>query len=248
MTFLHEVALRKRQEAKDIMPRQTRVKQPNASLVKAIDRDGFALIAEIKRASPSEGMFRQVDAVKTARIYEAAGASAISVLTDKKDFGGSIDDLIAVKGAVGIPVLRKDFIIDERQLRESAECGADAVLLIADLLGADTRCFVEMAHGLGLECLVEVHSPNDLTFALHSPARLIGINNRDLHSLRIDLKSTELLAPRISNDRLIVSESGINTRDDVLRMRAAGASAVLVGSCLMKSDDISAKIKELLGR
>jgi indole-3-glycerol phosphate synthase len=249
MDFLKEVVAYKRRE---IGGRRSFLGEPpnmppRRSLVGAVKELGVSLIAEIKRSSPSEGALADVDAGKCAIAYELAGASAVSVLTDAKYFGGSLEDLAAVKGAVGIPVLRKDFIVDIRQLAEAKRYGADAVLLIAAILRERTAEYVESAHGMGLECLVEVHGEDELGYALESASKLIGVNNRDLGTLNVDLGTMERLAPLIPDNRLLVAESGIRTRKDVLRMVAAGADAVLVGSSIMKSDNTYGKIAELMG-
>jgi indole-3-glycerol phosphate synthase len=237
MTFMDDVVREKR----------SAVKRKQRSLIKAVSPSGVSFIAEIKRASPSEGFLRDVDAVEIVRLYESAGVSAVSVLTDSRYFGGSLDDLRTVKDVVNLPVLRKDFIVDEMQLHEALIYGADAVLLIASLLKGETADYVSRAHDLGLECLVEVHGEGELDYALESGARLIGINNRDLTTLKVDLGTTERIAPLIPEDRLIVAESGIKTREDVKRMEGAGADAVLVGSALMKSDNIPEKLLEMMG-
>jgi len=219
------------------------------SLIGAIQNgDDVALIAEIKRKSPSKGKLRQLGAAKTALEMESAGAAAISVLTEPKYFGGSLEDLTQATRSVGIPVLRKDFIVDLNQLGESVLYGADAVLLIASILGAETEYFVDVAHELGLECLVEIHTEADLNYALDSRAKLIGVNNRDLSTLKVDLNTTEKLAPKISKSRLIVAESGVSSRKDVERMKKAGAKAVLVGTSIMKSNNLRKKIMELSGK
>jgi indole-3-glycerol phosphate synthase len=216
------------------------------SLIDGIEvSGGIALIAEIKRRSPSGGVLRKLDAVETAKKMESAGADAISVLTNEEYFGGSLHDLEEVSGAVNIPVLRKDFITDKDELYEAVAFGGDAVLLIAGLLESETKEFVDEAHRIGLECLVEVHGKGDLHYALDSNARLIGVNNRDLSTLKVDLKTAEEIIPFIPGDRIIVAESGINTVEDVKRMRDAGAGAILVGTSVMKAGDLEAKIREL---
>jgi indole-3-glycerol phosphate synthase len=216
------------------------------SLISAIESaDENAVIAEVKRMSPSAGIIRDADVVETAKTMEAAGACAISVLTDSR-FGGCLDDLAKVKAAVKIPVLRKDFIVDESALRQSLEVGADAVLLIVALLGTETCRFVEKAHEIGLEALVEVHLEDELPVALASGARLIGINNRDLRTMKIDLGTTEKLAPKIPKDRIIVAESGIKSTDDLRRMKAAGAGAFLIGTGIMASSDIGKKVRSFI--
>jgi indole-3-glycerol phosphate synthase len=217
-------------------------------------RGPVALIAEVKKASPSAGVIRpDFDPVRIAREYEAAGASCLSVLTDEKFFQGSLEYLKQIRGAVQLPLLRKDFIIDERQILEAAEWGADAILLIVAILSdAQLKHFHELATGAGLAALVEVHDEAELDRALNAGAELIGVNNRNLKTFKVDLATTERLAlglrssPR-STARLLVTESGIHTRADVERLAKCGARAVLVGESLMKHADIGAKVHELLG-
>ena len=217
-------------------------------------RGDVGLIAEIKKASPSLGVIcPDFDPVRIARQYEAAGASCLSVLTDVSFFQGSLDYLRAVRAAVELPLLRKDFIIDERQIQEAIEWGADAILLIVAILTDDQLShFHALADAAGLTSLVEVHDEAELDRALRCGARLIGVNNRDLKTFRVDLGTTERLAARMAladdgRPRLLVAESGIHTRADVDRVRKAGARAILVGESLMKTGDIAAKAAELLG-
>jgi len=218
------------------------------SLISAIEKareDGrIPVIAEAKKASPSSGRISETEPKDSAKLMEKGGACAISVLTDK-NFDGRICDLRQVKNSVSIPVLRKEFIIDEFQIHESHGNGADAILLIAKLLREKTREFVDIAHSLGLETLVEIHDEEDLEFALASDSKLIGINNRDLKTMEIELGTTEELAQKVPKDRLIVSESGILTKDDLDRVLAAGAHAALIGTGIMKSESIEEKLREL---
>jgi indole-3-glycerol phosphate synthase len=213
-----------------------------------------ALIAEVKKASPSAGVIcPDFDPVRIARDYEHAGASCLSVLTDEKFFQGSIDYLRQIRAAVKLPLLRKDFIIDARQILEAAEWGADAILLIVAILDdARLREFRELAEGAGLAALVEVHDEAELDRALASGARLLGVNNRDLKTFKVDLAVTGRLAARLRaanqfDGRLLVAESGIHTRADVEQLARDGARAILVGESLMKGPDIPAKVRELLG-
>jgi len=213
-----------------------------------------ALIAEVKKASPSAGVIRaDFDPVAIARAYEAAGATCLSVLTDAKFFQGSLEFLRAIRAAVSLPLLRKDFIIDERQILEAVEWGADAILLIAAILDdARLRHFHELARGAGLAALVEVHDAAELDRALALGAPLIGVNNRDLRTFTVDLAATERLAARLrtppaGREVLLVAESGIHSRADVERLRRAGAGAILVGESLMRHADLAAKTRELLG-
>ena len=214
----------------------------------------IALIAEVKKASPSAGVICQdFDPIRIAKEYEAAGASCLSVLTDELFFQGSLDYLRQIRAAVKLPLLRKDFIIDERQILEAVEWGADAILLIVAILD-DTR--LRQFHGLateaGLAVLVEVHDEAELDRALAAGAILIGVNNRDLKSFKADLATTERLAaklfssPATHHSPLLVAESGIHTRADVERLQRAGAAAILVGESLMRSGSIATKAHELI--
>jgi indole-3-glycerol phosphate synthase len=215
----------------------------------------IGLIAEVKKASPSAGIIcPNFDPVRIARQYEAAGASCLSVLTDQKFFQGSLEYLRAIRKAVHLPLLRKDFIIDERQILEAAEWGADAILLIVAILNdRDLAGFHALASQAGLAVLVEAHDADELDRALAGGAQLIGINNRDLKTFKVDLGTTERLAARVhtafgSGQRpLVVSESGIHNRADVERLARSGVQAILVGESLMRESDISAKVRELVG-
>ena len=197
---------------------------------------GLAVIAEIKRASPSRGAIApNLDAAAQARAYERAGADAISVLTEPTCFAGSLADLAAVGHAVAVPVLRKDFIVDPHQVWEAAATGAAAVLLIVAALDGDgLAALLAECAATGLDALVEVHDEDDLLRAELAGARLVGVNNRDLQTLAIDLATTELLAPLASADTLLVAESGIATAADAERMARAGARALLVGAALVR--------------
>ena len=215
-----------------------------------------ALIAEVKKASPSAGVIRpDFDPVRIARAYETAGASCLSVLTDEKFFQGSLQYLRQIRVAVRLPLLRKDFIIDERQILEAVEWGADAVLLIVAILSDDQlRRFHRLATEAGLAALVEVHDESELDRALTAEARLIGVNNRNLKTFKVDLATAERLAQRLFSavrrdaaGPLLVAESGIHTRNDVERLARCGARAVLVGESLMRHADLAAKTRELIG-
>ncbi len=205
------------------------------------------LIAEVKRASPSQGLFRaDLDPIAQASTYAAAGAAAVSVLTDARYFHGSLDDLVQVRRAVPVPVLRKEFIVDEYQLWEAREAGADAVLLIvAALEDAVLRDLLGAAKGAGLATLVEVHTAAELDRALRLGAPVIGINNRDLQTLTTTLAPSLALLPQIPPGPIAVSESGLRTGADVAQVVAAGAHAVLVGETLLRADDVAAKVREL---
>ncbi len=216
--------------------------------------DGVALIAEIKKASPSAGVIQKnLDAIQIAREYEAGGASALSVLTDEKFFQGRLEYLQQIRDAVKLPLLRKDFIINELQIYESVARGADAILLIVAILDdAQLKGFRELAAQVHLAALVEVHDEAELDRALASGAEIIGVNNRDLRDFSVTLTTTEKLAAKLKRGMCgkytIVAESGIHARADVERVAKAGANAVLVGESLMRSGDIESKVRELMGR
>ncbi len=209
-----------------------------------------ALIAEVKKASPSAGIICQnFDPVRIAKEYEAAGASCLSVLTDGQFFQGSLDYLRQIRTAVKLPLLRKDFIIDERQILEAIEWGADAILLIVAILTDEQLArFHTLATEAGLAVLVEVHDEEELSRALKISPQLIGVNNRNLKTFQVDLATTEKLAPKIiSHGSLLVAESGIHARADVERVRKCGAGAILVGESLLKDGNIGPKVRELIG-
>jgi indole-3-glycerol phosphate synthase len=216
----------------------------------ALDRPGTVqILAEVKRASPSAGVLRaDFDPVAIARLYERHGAAAISVLTDLPFFLGKLAHLPAVRAAVTLPLLRKDFILDRYQLLEARLAGADAVLLIAECLpGALLPRLLKETAELGLQALVELYEAENLPRVLDSGARLIGVNNRDLRTFETRLEHTLELASRLPADCCLVSESGIRTRQDVLWLQEAGVRAVLVGETLMRAPDIGAKLDELRG-
>ena len=208
------------------------------------------LIAEIKKASPSKGIIRpDFDPEWIAGRYEAAGAAAISVLTDEPFFQGSLSILRSVRAVTNLPLLRKDFMLERYQLLEAREAGAAAVLLIVAILGdEELRSLLAEARALGLEVLVEVHSAEELRRALDTDAPTIGINNRDLTTFNVDLATTLTLRPEVPDDRVLVSESGVFRREDVLRLQDAGVDAVLVGESLMRRPDPAEGVFELLGR
>ena len=211
-------------------------------------RSGVALIAEVKKASPSAGVICiDFDPIRIAKDYEAAGASCLSVLTDEKFFQGSLDYLRQIREAVQLPLLRKDFIIDERQILEAIEWGADAILLIVSILSDDQlKKFHSLAVDAGLAALVEVHDAQEMERALKIGAELIGVNNRDLKTFKVDLATTENLAAKLGHGKILVAESGIHTRADVERLKKCGASAILVGESLLRGGDIQTKIRELV--
>ena len=207
------------------------------------------LIAEIKKASPSAGLIRPTyDPAAIAREYEAAGATCLSVLTEGPSFGGHVADLQVARMAVRLPVLRKDFILDPWQVYESRLIGADCILLIMAALGdAMAAELLALARSLDLDVLVEVHDEAELDRALGLDTTLIGINNRDLRTLRTDLDTTVRLAPRVPPDRIVVTESGIRSRAEMVRLAEAGASCFLVGESLLRQPDAGAACAALLG-
>jgi len=208
----------------------------------------ISLIAEIKFASPSSGLIREkTDPVAIGRTYQNAGAAAISFLTDKRFFKGDLEYLPRLKTAISLPILRKDFIIDEVQIREAFFYGADAVLLIARILSQQQLTeYIDLCNELGLAPLTEVHSIDDLEKAVASGADIIGINNRNLDSFIVDIHTTIELAPLVPNNCVLVSESGITTKDDICTLQKTGIQAVLVGSALMRSKDPAKKTKEIV--
>jgi indole-3-glycerol phosphate synthase len=218
---------------------------------RALTRQGGAirLIAEVKKASPSKGLIRKdFDPRAIAAVYKEKKVDAISVLTEEDFFQGSLGFLAAVKEITSIPVLRKDFIIDEYQILEARANRADAFLLIAAILEAGQAGeYLHMAEELGMNVLFEVHDFDELEMALHIQAPIIGINNRNLKTLQVDLDTTFALKQEIPADRIIVSESGIRTRDDVIRLENAGIDAMLIGTSLMESSNIGKTIDELRG-
>ncbi len=223
---------------------------PVNSFIDAITgKDKPALIAEFKRRSPSAGTINDsVDPVEQAILYEKGGASAVSVLTEEDYFGGRLDDIGKIKSAVGLPILRKDFIFDPLQILEARAAGADAVLLIVGILDFGIlKTLLDEAARHNLDCLCEVHSEAEIETALSCGARMIGINNRDLNTFEINLDVTKRLRPEIPENITVVSESGIHTPEDVAFVRRCGVDAILVGTELMKARDVSGKIAEIMG-
>ena len=221
------------------------------SFYDALDRaDRLNLIAEIKKASPSKGLLREeYDPVELAIDYESHGAAAISVLTEEDHFQGSLEHLKRVRPNVSRPLLRKDFIFDPYQVYETAAAGADAILLIVAILDAATLAsLAKLAADVGLDVLIEVHSLQELDTALGCGAKIIGINNRDLKTFRVDLHTTLQLAPHVPDSTILVSESGIHTADDIRMLRDVGCDAFLIGEAFMKSEKPGRALRELMVR
>ena len=214
----------------------------------ALQGDGINVIAEFKRRSPSKGVIRpDADLIQIVKSYEAGGAAAISVLTEEDYFSGSLDDLRVVKASVRVPVLRKDFVFDEYQVYESAAAGADAILLIVAALDDDSLLDLRRLaeHTLGLDVLVEVHTPDEMRRAVACGANLIGVNNRDLRTFEVSLETSVSLAREAPSDALLVSESGLRTREDLRRLHAAGYRGFLIGETLMRAEDPQQALNEL---
>ena len=213
----------------------------------ALKKDGVNLIAEVKKASPSRGILRpDFDPVALARTYTDNGAAAISVLTEERYFQGNIEHLAGIRQEIDIPLLRKDFIFDPYQVYESRAYGADALLLIAAILAQEPLAeLLTLSHELGLNCLVEVHNENEVEKALHSGAQIIGINNRDLKTFKVDISTTPRLRKLIPPDKIVVSESGISRRRHIEDLKRWGVNAALVGEALLTAGDIAAKVREL---
>jgi len=258
-TILHRIVRTKREEiiaAKERVPEaELREQLADASAPRdffaALSADGpIKLIAEVKKASPSKGLIREdFDPVEIAEIYQRHGATCLSVLTDEQHFQGSLVYLTQAHSAVDLPVLRKDFILDPYQIIEARVAGADAVLLIAECLDDEMLAKLHDATlELGMTPLVEFYEPENLSRVLAVGAKLIGVNNRDLHTFETDLNHTIRLREQVPQSSVLVGESGIRSRKDVCRLEEAGVNAMLVGERFMASHDIGASVDELLGR
>ena len=255
--ILEQIVARKRvrlEEAKRRFPQdQLLAELPTVvgggRFLSALRRDAINIIAEIKRRSPSKGVIREnFDPINIARNYTANGAAAISCLTEEDFFDGSLDHLRRAREVTPLPLLRKDFIFDEYQVYETAHAGADAVLLIAAMLdGPRLNDLLKAAYSLGLDALVEIHDREEMEKALCYDARLLGINNRNLRTFETTLQTSLNLASELPKEVTLVSESGIRTRDDIERLRAAGFHAFLIGEELMRAEDEGKALGELLG-
>lgn len=248
---LQELEARKRSFPLNKLKRAASEQPPPLDFASALRGDRIQLIAEVKKASPSKGIIRpDFKPVEIAQAYASNGASAISVLTETRYFQGSLNHLGDIRNTLGnkrLPLLRKDFIHDPYQVYESRAYGADSLLLIVVILTLKKlEELLGLSYELNMNCLVEVHSEAELEIALRSGARIIGINNRDLKTFTVDLTTTRRLRPLIPPDRIVVSESGINDRGDMEKLRQWGVDAVLIGEALMSAPDIAAKMKELL--
>ncbi len=256
MGFLGKVIELKKKEIEGLKPikgeleRLASERDVSFSFEKALAGCRTKIIAEVKKSSPSAGRLKMVEPSKQAKIYEDAGAVAISVLTEEHFFSGSISDLEEVRKSVSLPVLRKDFVLDELQILQAKAYGADAILLIVRILTPERlKELVEFSYNLGVTPLVEVFSLEEAKMALDAGAKVIGINNRDLDTLRVDVSLTKRLAPRIKElgAPYVVSESGIDSREQIVELMNHQVDAFLIGTSLMKSENPARKLKELLG-
>jgi indole-3-glycerol phosphate synthase len=215
---------------------------------RALSGGGVKLIAEVKKASPSRGIFRpDFDPLALARSYAEGGAAAISVLTEENHFQGSLEHMKSIREEISLPLLRKDFLFDEYQIYESAAYGADALLLISAILSLEQlKELLELSLNLGIRCLVEVHNEKELERTLTADAEIIGINNRDLNTFKANIDTTRRLCSLIPSEKIVVSESGIRSKYDIVKLKKWGVNAVLVGESLVTAVNIPVKIKELL--
>jgi indole-3-glycerol phosphate synthase len=243
-----DVEQRKRTTPLSHLKERIAQRKPPLDFASALKGNHIRLIAEVKQASPSRGILRpNLNPTELARTYANGGAVAISVVTEANYFMGCIDELAAIREAVKLPLLRKDFIFDPYQIYESCAYGADALLLIVAILSQEQlKELISLSHNLGLKCLVEVHNESEAGRAILSKAEVIGINNRDLNTFAIDINATHRLRPLIPQQQIIVSESGIKNRNDVEKLKEWGVNAILVGEALITASDVVGKMKELM--
>lgn len=244
-----EVVERKRQVPLSMLEERLREAKPARDFRMALRRPGISLIAEIKKASPTRGNLREdLDPIGLATLYEQTGARALSILTDERYFKGSLVDLSEVRRNTNLPCLRKEFIIDDYQIWEARAAGADAVLLIVRILSdKQLRDYIDLAQQLGMAVLVETHTEQEIERAIKAGAHIIGINNRDLETFTVDINTTLRLKRLVPGGHVLVSESGISSRKHVQQLEDGGVDAILVGEALVTSNDIAAKVRELLG-
>jgi indole-3-glycerol phosphate synthase len=246
-----ELAVTKRQIILEVLEKKISGLGAPKDFFKALSGHQLKLIAEVKKASPSKGLIRaDFEPLSIARTYTENGATALSVLTESRYFMGNLDYLTQIHSLLGDnrpPLLRKDFILETYQVYESRACGADAILLIAAILGYKQLCeLLNLSHALGMKCLAEIHNEDEAARAIACGAKIIGINNRDLRTFEVNLETTARLRSLIPSGHVVVSESGIKTRQDMRLLQEWGVNAALVGETLMASSDIAAKMKELL--
>jgi len=248
---LKEVARRKKEVPLAVLKSKLITSVPTRDFRKAISSSGrINIIAEIKKASPSAGVIiENFNLEELVRIYEKNSASALSILTDQKFFAGSIENLEKARKASSLPILAKEFIVDEYQIYEARTGGADAILLIARILDREKlKKYLDLASRLGLDCLVEIHSEEEWQKIKDLPVDIVGINNRNLENFKVDLKMSFNLINKLPSDKIVVSESGINNGEDIHRLREAGVNAFLIGEALLKSKNVGEKLRKLLGR
>ncbi len=252
--ILDKIVAHKKNEVKDllargIMPPQTEVAPPRGFRQALLDFAGVSIIAEAKKASPSKGVIQpDFDPVAIAKQYKAGGAQCMSVLTDEQFFQGSLSYLLAVREAVDLPVIRKDFLIHEEQIKEARVYGADAILLIVAILDkVQLKDYQDMAHGLGMDVLVEVHDEQEAEMALEAGTRLLGVNNRDLRDFSMDLNTTFRIKEMVPDDVPLVSESGIKGYDEIERLAEQNVAAALIGESLMRADDPVKALRAFFG-
>ena len=248
---LKEVARRKKEVPLAVLKSKLITSVPTRDFRKAISSSGrINIIAEIKKASPSAGVIiKDFSLEELARIYEKNGASALSILTDQKFFGGELRDLNKARKASSLPIMAKEFIADEYQIYEARTRGADAILLIARILEREKlKEYLDLASQLDLDCLVEIHTEEEWEKIKDLPIDIVGINNRNLANFKVDLKMSFNLVKKIPSDKIVVSESGISNKNDIYRLQEAGVDVFLIGEALLKSKDVGEKLRKLLGR